>query len=117
MGSGAALSWWRWAAPSRFAIAVTAAAGPPPPHPLRLTEPKREGAQVRRAARGIRGARRLPRGGIVARSPRGALALHRQGRARIHAHAAARREARLHARGHEGQGVAAQRMGVVVRLV
>src|SRR5258706_10974669 len=76
-----------------------------------------ESAALRHPPRRIRGARRVPRGGPHARSARDSFAVHRQARAGLQAHAARRREARLRARGHERQGVAAERMGLVVRLL
>src|SRR5258706_2040689 len=76
-----------------------------------------ESAALRHPLRRIRGARRVPRGGPHARSARDSFAVHRQARAGLQAHAARRREARLRARGHERQGVAAERMGLVVRLL
>ena len=55
--------------------------------------------------------------GPVARSARGALAARRQARARVRARAAARAGQDAVHRRHEGPGVAAQRVGVVVRVV
>ena len=56
--------------------------------------------------------------GPLARSARGALAADRQAGARLHARAAARRRRRRSARADlKGTGLAAERLGVVVRVV